>query len=187
MFIRGISAVLFLIVGIAQLAHTEVLNINYGANNIDINADGIDDLIVKSRWENGNAHSFDRFYTALASQWSKGQLYEVSVSKTGYDAPHFFETRENVGCLSSELAHTVKIVFEKQNNGKIVAKKFFLESGSYAEKRSAFMEIYHLTDTVEEFGMGGNIGAGLHFWKKGEVIHLKGKYCDVKKEILKNN
>jgi len=186
MNICKIIVVTVLLLGTSQLAQAEELELKYGVNTIDINADGLDDVIVKSRWENGNAHSFDRFYTVLASKWMKGQLYEVPVGKTGYDAPHFFETRENVSCHSSELAHTVKIVFEKQASGEVVAKKFFLENGRYSEERSAFMKIYHLTNTIEEFGIGGNIGAGLHFWKKGDVINLEGKYCDVKKAISEN-
>lgn len=74
-------------IGVLQNAYSKELILNYGANLVDINNDGESDLIVKSRVENNNAHSYDKF-DLLVKQHNKYYFVTSNGMKTieGADA-----------------------------------------------------------------------------------------------------
>jgi len=68
-------------------------------NKVDINADGVNDMIVRTRWENMNAHSFDRYLIAMTlagPDYSGPKIYEIPLGES-YD--YRIETREGAECI----------------------------------------------------------------------------------------
>lgn len=85
--------------GFYGLGYAQTLKLEYGVNNVDINADGVEDIIVRTRWENMNAHSFDRYVIAMVLEgenYSGAKYYEVPLGDT-YE--YRIETREGAECV----------------------------------------------------------------------------------------
>lgn len=172
MNIRRIIAASALLLGASQLAQAEVLKLEYGVNNVDINADGLEDIIVKSRWENGNAHSFDR-YLILAQLKGKHNLngfYEIPL---GDSANYSFTTSEGADCILTDYK------FAKNESGFLEVTKYARNFGeSYASDEHVTVTNYIFADSIkdEEFSIGFPI---LYLKKMSEAVTDK-KYCNVR-------
>jgi hypothetical protein len=81
----GVSLTMLAVCG--HFCWAQPLTLNYGVNNVDINADGVNDMIVRTRWENMNAHSFDRYLITITLdglEYSGAKIYEVPLDES-YD------------------------------------------------------------------------------------------------------
>lgn len=111
------SMILYFVTAVATSA--VAMQLNYGANSLDLNADGQTDLIVRTRWDNNNAHSYDRYTVAIQNK--QGVFVEVAVNglKDG------LSTFEAADCETKDDAswHTY-LSFELDVYGKIVLKRY---------------------------------------------------------------
>lgn len=102
----------------------EVLNLHYGVNEVDVNGDGVQDMIVKARWENFNAHSFDRFLIMikLKDSYLDRDYYEVPL---GNDSNYMFVTAEGMDCVSADdRAMHVMYRFERDKQHRLMIYKY---------------------------------------------------------------
>lgn len=156
------------------------LDIAYGANSMDINADGIPDLIVRARWENWNAHSFDRYFIMVRlkdEQYYPNEYYEVAMGDNGAD--YQFHTTEGADCL------VVGYTFSLDAKGMLVVKRYMRDPGveQYCEPRHVTITTYRLTDSLKEQGLGLP-GLTPYYLKSVHKYRTWRKYEDVK-ELMK--
>lgn len=116
------------------------LEVHYGVNEVDINGDGVKDMIVRSRWENGNAHSFDRYLVMVrlsGKDYPQG-VYEVP---KGTEWDYKFMTSEGADCLRTGYR------FELEQN-MLVVTQYSLDGGkqSFCEAQRMAVTTYKLTD-----------------------------------------
>jgi hypothetical protein len=155
------------------------LELHYGANEVDINGDGVKDLIVKLRWDNGNAHSFDRYLIGvyLDGEWYDRGFYEVP--KDTLDSDYRFHTTEGADCLR------VGYKFWLDSKHVLMVKRYMLEEGHtyYCEAEHGTETTYRLTDitkeTSEDFA-----GFPPVYLKKIKEIPFRKKYESVE-ELMK--
>jgi hypothetical protein len=172
MNIRKIIAVSTLLLGTFQLAQAEELKLEYGVNTLDINADGLDDVIVKSRWENGNAHSFDRYLimAQLKGEHNLNGFYEIPL---GDRVSYSFTTSEGADCILTDYK------FAKNKSGFLEVTKYARNhSESYASDEYVIITSYVFADSIkdEDFSVGFPI---LYLKKTNETVTDK-KYCNVR-------
>ena len=172
MNIRKIIIVSALLLGFSQLAQAEELKLEYGVNTIDINADGLDDIIVKSRWENGNAHSFDRYLilAQLKGEHNLDGFYEIPL---GDRSSYIFTTSEGADCILTDYK------FAKNESGLLEVTKYARNFGkNYASDEHVTVTNYIFADSIkdEDFSIGFPI---LYLKKMSEDITDK-KYCNVR-------
>lgn len=84
------------------LCHAQSLKLDYGVNRVDINADGVEDMIVRTRWDVNSAHSADRYFVAVALKGGPGGMpiayYDVGFEQDNSTA---FFTSEGADCVLS--------------------------------------------------------------------------------------
>lgn len=144
------------------------LDLHYGVNHIDINADGVMDVILKVRWENGNAHSFDKYMVAL----SYGNVFlEVPL---GDSAKYEFRNEEGADCIVEDYS------FRKDDKGWLVVTEYRREFGkSYMDFQKVEITTYKLVEETDPIP-----GFPLYFLKPALKQVTKKKYCDVR-ELMK--
>ena len=172
MNIYRIIVVFTLFLGAFPLAQAGELKLEYGVNNVDINDDGLDDIIVKSRWENGNAHSFDRYLilAQLKGEHNLNGFYEIPL---GDRAKYSFTTSEGADCILTDYK------FAKNKSGFLEVTKYARNLGkSYASEEHVTITSYVFADSIkdEDFSIGFPI---LYLKKINEKVTDK-KYCNVR-------
>lgn len=181
--IKFIAIIAFML-QLAPFAISEELNLKYGANHVDINADNVKDLITKVRWYNLNAHSFDKYLIAirLGDGYDPHKIYEVPLGNS-YD--YSITTSEGAGCsVESEngLSYITYYKFSKDENGWLNLTKFKRPlGGGYGDKQPVTVTKYKLTDIVAENDMILP-GDAPFYLKKIDESTTREKYCNV--EVL---
>ncbi|MFZ2587733.1 MAG: hypothetical protein WAZ18_06430 [Alphaproteobacteria bacterium] len=147
------------------------LDIRYGVNEVDVNGDGVKDVIVRLRWENGNAHSFDRYVVAVhrGGEWLEVPLGDKQDTR--------FITAEGADCVTEDdRAFHVNYTFE------LVGGKPHLRVTSYTRVWEEGLEKYPVYKTVYELKARQGMLVGFpDIWlEKGKPELLKERVCDVR-------
>lgn len=150
--------------------HAQPLRLEYGVNKVDINADGVDDMIVRTRWENMNAHSFDRYLIAVTldgPEYSGAKVYEVPL---GDNSDYRIQTNEGADCLR------VGFVFRLDGKGMLEVVKYRLEAGveTYCEPARMTTTTYRLRPNPD-----GGFGIPYFYLKQVRTTTSSKKYDDV--------
>jgi hypothetical protein len=138
-------ALMMILMFLSFSAWSETLNLAYGVNRLDINADGTPDMILRTRRDNFTAHSFDRYtilVTLPARDYPAG-IYEVPIS-TGPNSD--FHTTEGADCLRTGYT------FERDSKGILVVTRYMLKDGDrfYCESTPLTVTTYKLTSGTDE-------------------------------------
>ncbi|MBI1363163.1 MAG: hypothetical protein GC134_04190 [Proteobacteria bacterium] len=163
------------------MCQAEPLTMHYGVNDVDMNGDGVDDIIVKSRWENGNAHSFDRYLALIncKDELCREGVYEVPL---GLMEKGSFVTSEGAGCASESpngLSQLTDYTFEKDENGLLVITKYARDFGeNYSSKMPVTITSYKFSDALKEGEM--SIGLPRFYFKEVSKRTTEDKYCNVR-------
>jgi hypothetical protein len=168
------------------------LDIHYGVNEVDINGDGVKDLIVRVRWDNMNAHSFDKYMIALRldkEDLGEPVSYDVPIGKTApYNHP-LMMTEEGMDCVTKDdRAIHSGYVFSLNDKGYLEVKEFNRIWKEPADAYPVEVTTYRLTDASTDSRIDEEIGVlpGDPSWYLKEVkkVRLKRKVCDVR-ELMK--
>lgn len=188
--------VLFLLVfglcGGAVWAETP-LDIHYGANEVDINGDGVKDLIVRYRWDNMNAHSFDRYLVTLRLKSEYGfeepVPYDVPLGKRGYDHS-IMMAAEGMDCVTADdRALHNGFTFALDKKGRLVVRMYDRIWKKPADKYPVEVTTYRLTEGGVDERVDEEIGIlpGDPVWYLKEVgkRRLVRWACDVREVMPK--
>lgn len=150
--------------------YAQPLRLDYGVNMVDINADGVDDMIVRTRWENMNAHSFDRYLIAVTLNgpaYSGAKVYEVPL---GDDSDYRIQTNEGADCLRAGFA------FSLDGNRMLKVVKYRLEAGveTYCEPARMTTTTYRLRPNPD-----GGFGIPYFYLKQVRMKTSSQRYEDV--------
>ena len=154
------------------LAVAQPLKLDYGVNKVDINADGVNDMIVRTRWENMNAHSFDRYLMSVYLPEHPERYFEVSLGMDGAD--YRFHTTEGADCL------VVGYNFYLRKGQPLEVVEYSRDAGihHYCELQSVTVRRYKVSDGVNGEGMP-MFGVPYFFLKKISEHRLLRKYESV--------
>jgi hypothetical protein len=155
--------------GLVSPAFVEPLQLKYGVNTPDLNADGIADLIVRTRWETMNAHAFDRYMVALtlpATATPDIHIYEVPL---GTDAQRRIQTNAGAECLRTGY------VFALNAEAMLEVTEYRLKPGetTYCEPTPLTTTTYRLTAS------GGDVGLPYFYLRQVKVSTSREQYTDV--------
>ncbi len=158
----------------ASQVNAEPLQLTYGVNEVDINADGTADLIIRSRWENMNAHSFDRYLimVQLEDEHLPERFYEVPLG----DSSHYeFTNDEGADCHSTAYKFSL-------NKGRVleVVRYSRVIGGSMVEPQPVTVTHYTLAYGPNENGGEFYSGTPLYYLKQVKQYETKKLYCDVR-------
>lgn len=161
-----------LTVALAGAVQAAPLEVAYGPNRVDINADGVPDLIVRTRWDVVSAHSADMYLIAVAHQ---PDGYDVVGTET--DNTTMLATSEGADCVLSGY------VFRLNSKKMLEVDYYKREMGeSYSDSRPVTVTTYQLANR-EQVDLGG-IGLTPYYLKKVHERVTKERYCDVR-ELMK--
>lgn len=174
-------------------AFAEVLDLKYGANMVDINNDGVLDLITKIRWDNGNAHSFDSY--TIGVQFSRDEEKDVFYAvplEQDFRKMHFYNG-EFASCTPDESPYEINqstgYRFELNKKGWLQVTKFSRPTDEgYGVEAPVSIATYFLTDVLIENADEPEVkwmptDARFYLKKVKETVTKK-KYCDV--QVLMN-
>lgn len=150
------------------------LDIAYGANSVDINADGVPDLIVRTRWDILSAHGADRLSIAVhlepSDEHGDAGFYDVGTDK---EPSKVFATSEGADCVTQAYR------FWLNGRGMLVMRAYAREIGqSYSDPRPVTVTTYELKDR-RQTSLGGTGMTPFYLAKIKERITQK-QYCDVR-------
>ncbi|MDD9911559.1 MAG: hypothetical protein OXR68_01420 [Alphaproteobacteria bacterium] len=159
---------------LSGIAYGNEVNFHYGANFVDINADGKDDLIVKTRWENTNAHSYDKYTFAIRENKKDDDGLEQSIF---YEV---FLDEEGNGLTTSEGADCMLVGYQfKTKDGVLEFTKYERPLGEgYIDKQPVTKTKYSLVSTVAKQG-AVYPGDPLWFFEKESELVTDSKHCSV--------
>jgi len=150
------------------------LNLKYGANLIDLNADGLQDIVLKMYWDNSNAHSSDTYMIALNAG---GTFLEIPL---GDDAKYSITTTEGASCLGQDISYLRDFSFRKNETGWLEVTEFRRGFGkSYGDSQSVTITTYKLVKNPDPLP-----GFAVSFLKPIKKYVTREKYCDVR-ELMK--
>ncbi len=156
----------------AESGSYAIVKLFYGTNHVDINNDGINDLVFFARRENFNAHGFDvvTFYIQIPKK--------DGIIKPWNIVPLFKENKESLTLEVSGGADCIlndfRLLKPKQGTqGLLIVAKREL-SGSYYEKAAVSFDYYTLENNT-----AGEIGRPLAYFNYQKTVKSKNKYCDV--------
>lgn len=163
---------------------------HYGVNEVDINGDGVKDMIVKVRWDNMNAHSFDKYLVAVRvttdDEGEKG-LIEVPLGEL---YTYQFMASETADCADDSAYEPNQITsykFELDKRGWLRVTEYNRSTpeGFFdQEHRTSLAEVttYKLVDSFKGEN-GGEPGMPHFYLKKAKTKLTKKKYCDMRDAI----
>ncbi|MDR2685322.1 MAG: hypothetical protein LBB23_00930 [Rickettsiales bacterium] len=135
----------------------EIVKINYGTNSIDLNNDGIKDLIIKTDRESGTAHGYIMYSFAI----KQNDLYK----NIEFEGKNLVKEKPGADCNESAVQ------IEKTNDKFYLTKisldePDFENNENFASLRTAIKRKYILN------------AKGL-VWDKISDEKLSGKYCEL--------
>lgn len=160
----------------------EVIALRNGSNEIDINGDGLKDLIFIAWRENYNAHGFDMFtfYLQVTS--------DIRPKEKWYLVPFFDEkgvpnktsltTAMGADCVLSDIRVIRPVSPKNAPVTVVIGTRDFGES--YADEASVKFLVYELRHTEE-----GLPGEPPYYFQQSKTIPGQGKYCDINKAFQK--
>lgn len=148
-----------------------VVKLNYGANQVDFNNDGVNDLIVLAKRENFNAHGFDvvTFYFRPALDWAKSRWDIIPIYGMGNEQLTL-QPSGGADCL----LHDFRIMKPKTGNQALLIVANRKMTDSYFEKNSVSFDYFTL-----EYNSEGEAGAPAAFFRRQKTVQSKRQYCDV--------
>jgi len=152
--------------------YAQPLQLKYGVNQQDLNADGVPDLIIRTRWDNQNAHSYDRYLVALqrGNEWLEVPLENARESA--------FATAEGADCITADdMALHVGYRFYL-HHGMLEITRFTREWVEPRDDYPVVKTIFRL-----EPGEVGLPGQTPFYFKKLKAEKLKQRFCDVRDVI----
>ena len=154
----------------------EVIGLRNGVNEIDINGDGLKDLIV-IRWrENYNAHGFDivTFYLQFKSDVRPKDKWRLVpfFNETGVSEKTDFSTEMGADCILCDIRVVRPASPKKAPVTIVIGVRDFGES--YAEKASVTFIVYELRYNKE-----GDPGKPPYYFQRTKTIPGRNKYCDI--------
>ncbi len=156
----------------AEFDSYTVVKLSYGANPVDINNDGINDLVFLARRENFNAHGFDvvTFYIQTPRK--------DKVIKPWNIVPLFKENKESLTFGVSGGADCVlndfRFLKPKKGTQSLLIRAERDTLASFYEDNTVNFHYYAFEENSE-----GEPGVPLVFFKFQKTIKSKHKYCDV--------
>jgi hypothetical protein len=139
------------------------MELKEGVNQIDLDGDGVKDLVIKTNRENGTAHGYMMYSFALA----RNEIYQSVAFEDS------FAVQERPGADCNESLFRLEI-----NNGKAIIKYAFLRAPyfatgeGYATFRDAAVRTYELSVDKDY---------GEHEWKLLNEKQYYGEYCELEK------
>jgi len=158
------------------------LTLNYGVNTVDINADGLEDYIIRSRWENMNAHSFDRYFIMiqLEDEHRPERFYEVPL---GDGHRYEIRTEEGLGCLyesSNGRSHLADYQWHLDGAGWLKVTHYQRPYGeTYGSSLPLTMTHYQLVYGPDENEGWAYPGIPLYYLKQVGQRTTEQAYCNV--------
>jgi hypothetical protein len=154
----------------------EVVGLRNGINEIDINGDGLKDLIVIGWRDNFNAHGFDivTFYMQFKRDVGPKDKWHLVpfVPESGVTDKNYFTTAMGADCILSDLRVIRPRSPKKAPVTIVIGVRDFGES--YADKASVTFVVYELRYNKE-----GSPGNPLFYFQKTKTIPGQDKYCDI--------
>jgi hypothetical protein len=142
---RFIFASLMMSIPWHGLVYAAPLSLDYGANTLDINADGHDDLMVRSRWENGNAFSFDRYLVMIRD----GAVWQEVPFGDRYD--YNFRTAESMDCVTADdMAFRTLYTFELNKTGWLEVTRYTREKERKTNRYNVKQTHFKLIERAEQ-------------------------------------
>jgi hypothetical protein len=159
-YMKKIAAILIFL--FASTAYAEVIHLKEGVNQIDLDGDGVKDLIIKTDRFNGTAHSYIAYSFAL----KRGEKYEDIMLEDKYGAT---ET-PGADCQESVLR------IERDGGGFFLVRINlrpidFSKGETWWMPREAYKKKYKL---VPDDG-------GEHRWEKTEEQFIPGENCELER------
>lgn len=154
--------------------YAQPLRLEYGVNKVDINADGVDDMIVRTRWDVESAHSADKYMLAIAYGGNKDYLpkgyYDVGFEQ---DNAKVFWTSEGADCVLSGYVFRL-------NAKKLLEMDYYHRDfgESYADSQPVTVTTYRLAER-EDAALRG-MGLTPYYLRKVGEHRTSKKYCDVR-------
>ncbi len=174
LLVWGMYLTLIITMLLSPFAFADVLNIKYGVNSMDINGDGIDDMIIRTRWDVSSAHSADK-YSLAVSYGGNGAFIPKGYYDVGFqeDNSRILWTSEGADCVLSGYVFHV-------NKGKALEIDYYHRDWGegYADTQPVTITRYRLTDRHNEALEG--MGLTPYFLKKIKERRIMKKYCDVR-------
>ncbi len=200
-FTRSFAPTMILLMVICVLANTsaaqgyqvmfkalKVLQLRNGPNELDLNGDGLKDLVFIARRENFNAHGFDIVTLYIYTKSMK--YFKNSTSSAGewHLVPFFNEkgvpdelsytTTEGADCCLSDIRILRPKSSEKKSVQVVVGIRDFGES--YAD--DAFVKFISYDLKTNKDGMPGE---PLFYFQQTKTIPVQKKYCDINQAFQK--
>jgi hypothetical protein len=115
---------------------------------LDLNADGAQDMILRTRWENGNAHSFDRYVIAIVQTNPNGRqiVHEVPL---GAASQYRIQTNEGADCLRTGYVFR----FNAARRLEVVEYRLADAVETYCEATAMTTTLYRLAHADGEVGL----------------------------------
>lgn len=179
----GFSTFLAIVIGFVGPAPTADLDANKwivvplknGINSIDLNGDGVQDMVIKSRRENYNAHgkSIYHFFVELKSSDGATEKWNlVPFTEGSPKERHGLGTHEGADCVLGEirlvrdtgrLEFPLIVIYADRKLGE-----------SYVATETVTFSVYELKHNHE-----GIPGWPTFYFERRNVTEAKRKYCDV--------
>jgi hypothetical protein len=157
---RTIAVLLFLL---AFPVRAGVIQLKEGVNQIDLDGDGVKDLVIKTDRFNGTAHGYMMYSFALARD---GRYQSVA-----FEDSFAIQERPDADCNESLFQLGI-------TNGVATARlaylraPYFIEDEGYAAPRDAGVRTYELSVDKEY---------GEHKWKLTDEKRYSGEYCELER------
>lgn len=160
----------------------EVIGLRNGLNEIDINGDGLKDLIFIAWRENYTAHGSDifNFYLQFKSEIRPTEKwYHVPFfNDSGMPNRDYLGTEMGADCILSDLRVIRPRSPKKAPVTIVIGVRDFGES--YADRALVTFLVYELRYNKE-----GNPGAPPYYFQHAKTIQGKNKYCDINEAFQK--
>lgn len=153
-----------------------LVDLKNGINTIDLDGDGVNDMVVSGYRANGNAHDYVTytFYareTLPGGQTSQGPLWGLVpfFDLKGMPTEDYFRDIEGADCLLQDVA----VLQRKSEPVTVIIAKREMGS-SFVDTMPVTFEIF---ETVRDYDTG--IGRPPVYFKEVQHIRAKHNYCDV--------
>ena len=167
----------------AVYAEDKLVEIPYGATHVDVNGDGVDDVITRFHWDNMNAHSYDEYTVAVMADGKPLLVpFGMDVSKK---KRYHFQTFQGAECVLKgykfELKQDVLHVIQYERR----------LGESFADAQPVTVTEYVLQHIADENLYAGEMENGsvikrlsgdpIFFFKEVNQYVTDKKYCDARK------
>jgi len=163
----------------------KVLSLKNGPNEIDLNGDGIKDLVFVAWRENYNAHGFDllTFYLNASDLRYEGERKEQWLlipffNEKGVQDMTSYSSEMGADCILSDIRILRSKASDRAPVMVVIGAREF--GKSYADSASVKFIVFELRHNKE-----GMSGAPPFYFQKTRIIPGKKKYCDINEAFQK--